>query len=788
MRNSTNVLNSLCKHSKDLNYKYERLYRILYNKDMYAVAYQRIAPKQGNMTAGTDGKTIDGMSLERIDKLIASLKDESYQPKPSRRTYIPKKNGKMRPLGIPAIEDKLLQEVVRMVLEAIYEEQFSTCSHGFRPQRSCHTALEQITKAFCGTKWYIEGDIKGFFDNINHDVMIKILEKRIKDSRFIRLIRKFLLNSLCKHSKDLNYKYERLYRILYNKDMYAVAYQRIAPKQGNMTAGTDGKTIDGMSLERIDKLIASLKDESYQPKPSRRTYIPKKNGKMRPLGIPAIEDKLLQEVVRMVLEAIYEEQFSTCSHGFRPQRSCHTALEQITKAFCGTKWYIEGDIKGFFDNINHDVMIKILEKRIKDSRFIRLIRKFLNAGYIEDWQYFKSYGGTPQGGIISPILANIYLDQLDKYMEEYIVRFDKGKRKEVNKQYRHYQRKKGRAKNALKKAQTAEERDKALRLVKAYDGLMLKTSSRNDMDENYKRLKYVRYADDFLCGVIGSKEDATNIKADIKIFLETKLKLELSEEKTLITHSETPAKFLGFEIRNRKCSATKRDSLGRKKRSLSKTIEIKIPLDTVKKKLLAYDVVEIKKHNGKEIWKPKARPELNFNDDLEILQRYNSEIRGFYNYFGIAVNCAKQMNNFGHIMEYSMYKTFAAKYRSKVTKVCRKYKKDGIFTISYQNKKGKTIEAKFYNGGFKRLKPSEDSEISTMPNFIIHSSTTSLIDRLKAQNCELCGATDRLEMHHVRKLKGLKGKEPWKQFMIARKRKTIALCSSCHKKVHYGTI
>ena len=597
-----------------------------------------------------------------------------------------------------------------------------------------------------------------------------------------------VLNSLCKHSKDLNYKYERLYRILYNKDMYAVAYQRIAPKQGNMTAGTDGKTIDGMSLERIDKLIASLKDESYQPKPSRRTYIPKKNGKMRPLGIPAIEDKLLQEVVRMVLEAIYEEQFSTCSHGFRPQRSCHTAIEQITKAFCGTKWYIEGDIKGFFDNINHDVMIKILEKRIKDSRFIRLIRKFLNAGYIEDWQYFKSYGGTPQGGIISPILANIYLDKLDKYMEEYIVRFDKGKRKEVNKQYRHYQRKKGRAKNALKKAQTAEERDEVLRLVKAYDGLMLKTSSRNDMDENYKRLKYVRYADDFLCGVIGSKEDATNIKADIKKFLETKLKLELSEEKTLITHSETPAKFLGFEIRNRKCSATKRDSLGRKKRSLSKTIEIKIPLDTVKKKLLAYDVVEIKKHNGKEIWKPKARPELNFNDDLEILQRYNSEIRGFYNYFGIAVNCAKQMNNFGHIMEYSMYKTFAAKYRSKVTKICRKYKKDGIFTISYQNKKGKTIEAKFYNGGFKRLKPSEDSEISTMPNFIIHSSTTSLIDRLKAQNCELCGATDRLEMHHVRKLKGLKGKEPWKQFMIARKRKTIALCSSCHKKVHYGTI
>ena len=595
-----------------------------------------------------------------------------------------------------------------------------------------------------------------------------------------------LLSSLQKHSCDKNYSYERLYRNLFNRDLFLLAYQNIYASQGNMTQGTDGKTIDGMSIRRIDKLIESLKDESYQPQPSRRTYIPKKNGKMRPLGIPSIEDKLLQEVVRMILEAIYEGQFSDCSHGFRPQRSCHNAMEQISKSFCGAKWYIEGDIKGFFDNINHDVMIKILEKRIGDCRFIRLIRKFLNAGYIEDWQYFKSYDGTPQGGIISPILANIYLDQLDKYMEEYASKFDKGVRKEVSKLYRHYQRKKGRAKVALKKAKTAEERNEALRLVKMYDNLMMVTPAKNEGDTNYKRLKYVRYADDFLCGVIGSREDAIKIKANIKEYLESKLRLELSEEKPLVTYSNNPAKFLGFEIRNRKCAETRRDTLGRKKRSRNKTVEIRIPKDTVKKKLLDYDVVEIKKHNGKEIWKPKARPELNFNDDLEILQRYNSEIRGFYNYFGIGVNCAKQMNNFGYIMEYSMYKTFAAKYRSKVTKICRKYKKDGIFTVSYQGKKGNTIEAKFYNGGFKRLKPSKDSRISTLPNFIMHTSTTSLMDRLKAQKCELCGATDRLEMHHVRKLKGLKGKEPWERMMIARRRKTIALCSSCHKKVHNG--
>jgi len=597
-----------------------------------------------------------------------------------------------------------------------------------------------------------------------------------------------VLNSLMGHSKDLNYKYERLYRILFNEEMYYVAYQRIYAKQGNMTAGSDGETIDGMSLARIEKLIASLKDETYQPNPSRRTYIPKKNGKMRPLGIPAINDKLLQEVVRMILEAIYEGQFENCSHGFRPKRSCHTAIKQIGVTFCGVKWYVEGDIKGFFDNINHDVMISILRERIIDDRFIRLIRKFLNAGYIEDWVFNKTYSGTPQGGIISPILANIYLDRLDKYMAEYVARFEKGLRKKKNTEYRHYQRKKGRATKELKSVETQTEREAIIERVRKYDKLMLQTEPNDEMDSEYRRLRYIRYADDFLCGIIGSKEDAQVIKEDIKKFLSEKLKLELSDEKTLITHSETPANFLGFHIRNRKSAHIKRDSIGRLKRCYSKTVEIKIPVDAIKKKLLAYDVVQIKKHNGKEVWKPKARPEFNHNDDLEILERYNSEIRGLYNYFGIAKNCSKQMSNFGYIMEYSMYKTFAAKYRTKVKKLCKKYMHNGVFCVKYKTKVGKEKEMCFYNKGFKRQNPFLDKNVDNMPNIMIHTSTTSLIDRLKAEKCELCGAKDKLEMHHVRKLKNLQGKEEWEKHMIARQRKTIAVCGTCHKKIHYGTI
>ena len=234
-----------------------------------------------------------------------------------------------------------------------------------------------------------------------------------------------VLISLTKHSNQKDYKYERLYRLLYNEELYLTAYQNIYSNDGSMTKGTDKQTVDGMSIERIRKIIVSLKDESYQPKPARRTYIPKKNGKMRPLGIPSFEDKLLQEVIRMILEAIYEGHFENTSHGFRPNRSCHTALNEIQKTFTGVKWFIEGDIKGFFDNINHATLIGILRERINDERFLRLVRKFLNAGYIENWTFHNTYSGTPQGGILSPILANIYLNELDMKLEEIQNRFKK---------------------------------------------------------------------------------------------------------------------------------------------------------------------------------------------------------------------------------------------------------------------------------------------------------------------------------------------------------------------------
>jgi group II intron reverse transcriptase/maturase len=595
-----------------------------------------------------------------------------------------------------------------------------------------------------------------------------------------------VLNSLSEHSLNPDYKFERLYRILFNEEMYAVAYQKIYPNEGNMTCGTDGKNMDGMSIERIKALIETLKDESYQPHPSGRTYIPKKNGKLRPLGIPAVDDKLVQEAVKMILGAIYEGQFETSSHGFRPHRSCHTALDYVKKAFSGAKWFIEGDIKGFFDNINHDVMINILKERIADERFLRLIRKFLNAGYIEDWNFHRTYSGTPQGGIISPVMANIYLDKFDKYVKGYISTFDKGKLKERNPESKKIEKRKHRLVKKLKAEKDVEKRKALLKTVRETDRQRMAIPSNNEMDENYRRLKYVRYADDWLVGVIGSKEDCKRIREDFKNYLNTELKLELSDEKTLITNSRKRAKFLGYEVRVRRSMQTKRNKSGFPRRSFNGRVNLFVPHEAMKKKLVEYKAMKSITKRGKEVWMSVRRSDLCNLDDVGILSRYNSEIRGFYNFYSLANNCSI-IHSFYNIMEYSMYKTLATKHKSSVRKIIRKFSSNGEFVIAYANRKGEKKRCKFYNGGFRhRDLNRKEYYADNLPRITYYMGklTTKLMDRLRRRVCEYCGTVDDLKMYHVRKLKRLKGRNDWEKVMIARRRKTLAVCQQCYDMIH----
>ncbi|WP_242214576.1 reverse transcriptase domain-containing protein [Bacillus cereus group sp. BfR-BA-01383] len=598
---------------------------------------------------------------------------------------------------------------------------------------------------------------------------------------------KVVLSSLTSKAIEENYTFNRLYRNLYNIEFFLDAYAKIYPNKGSNTKGVNEDTIDGMSVKRIDTLIEKLRNQTYQPNPARRTYIPKKDGKLRPLGLPTFEDKLVQEVARKILESIYEPAFSENSHAFRPNRSCHTALKQIKHTFTGTRWFIEGDIKGFFDNIDHHILINILRRRIKDEKFINLIWKFLRAGYVEDWVFHKTFSGTPQGGIISPTLSNIYLNELDKYVEEYTSIFNKGDKRRHNLTYHNLASKITYHKHKNKREWSnlnKETRDVRANEIKKLYKELIKHDSKDLFDPNYRRMKYVRYADDFLIGVIASKEEVEEIKKDLTIFLADKLKLELSAEKTLITHSKKNARFLGYDIRVARDWQTMKMPNGTQKRKFNFQAKLFVPHEKYIKKLIDLGALSLGKNNQ---WKPIHRPYLLRNDDIEIIRQYNAEIRGLYNYYRLASN-VHVLQSFRQTMKYSMIKTYANKYKSTVSQIINKFSINGNFGIRYKTKDGQRI-AYFIEQKMEKNTKINNEEVDIKPNTVQFGGKTSLIERLLAEKCEWCGIENvPLEMHHVNKLKNLKGKKRWEQTMIARNRKTIAMCVKCHHDLHNGKL
>jgi len=597
-----------------------------------------------------------------------------------------------------------------------------------------------------------------------------------------------VLNSLSDKSKNPPYKFERLYRNLYNPEFYLLAYKNIYANDGSMTPGVDGVTINGMSLERIDKIIASLKDHSYRPNPARRTYIAKKNNpaKKRPLGIPSGDDKLVQEVVRMILESIYEPIFSDVSHGFRPGKSCHTALIKIQSTFTGAKWFVEGDIQACFDSFDHHVLIEILRRRIKDEAFIGLMWKFLKAGYMEQWKYHKTYTGTPQGSGISPILANIYLNELDKYMEEYKQKFSKPTRT-VNPAHRnmaskifYYKAKNDKVWNTL----SAEEQKERARILRQMRTEQRTLPTHPFREVSYKSLQYVRYADDFLIGVIGSREDAERLKRDLTVFLKEKLGLTLSAEKTKITNTAQCARFLNYDIYVSRSQDIKRLKNGKRQRVYYGVVQLRMPHEKWAAKLLELGAIRISKDaSGKERWKAMPRGKLMNRTDIEILSRYNAEVRGLYNYYSLAGNVST-LNHFSSLMKYSMLKTFGSKYRCQVRKIKERYVKNGEFTVPYTTKAGPK-EAIYYHGGFRKQDKPQLGQVDILDIYKKYSKPNSLAARLRSKKCELCGAEcGGLVMHQVKRLKDLTGQYEWEILMRKRHRKTLAVCLSCHAEIH----
>lgn len=573
--------------------------------------------------------------------------------------------------------------------------------------------------------------------------------------------------------------FTRLYRYMLRPDLYYLAYKNLSTNKGASTKGVDDDTADGFSKEKINKIIASLVDETYAPKPVRREYIQKKNNskKKRPLGIPTFTDKLVQEVLRMILEAVYEPTFSNHSHGFRPNRSCHTALQSLKKEFTGTTWFIEGDIKGCFDNIDHHVLVKTVNSKIKDAKLIKLIWKFLKAGYMEDWIYHKTYSGCPQGGIVSPILSNIYLNELDKFAAKMAENFFKPKERNYTVEHSRIVGKRDYAKSLLKTA-SGQRKNELLKEIKALTAQSHKIPCASKTD---KVVKYIRYADDFIIGVKGDKADCEALKAQLSEFISHTLKMELSDEKTLITHSNQYARFLGYDVRVRREQKLKPHG-NHLARTLNGTVELNIPLEDKIMPFLFGKLAIRQTHDG--AIEPAPRKYLYRCTDLEIISAYNSELRGICNYYRLASNYTR-LDYFAYLMEYSCLKTPAGKHDSTSRKMISKYHiKNAGWGIPYETKRGQKY-CKFAK--YQDCKSSDSFSDVIVNHGARHAGTrTTFEDRLSAEVCELCGKTNvPLEIHHVNKVKNLKGKQQWEIVMIAKKRKTLAVCKDCHHKIHH---
>lgn len=583
------------------------------------------------------------------------------------------------------------------------------------------------------------------------------------------------LNVLRKKNADRSWVNKDLYRILYKLDLYIIAYERIKSKPGNMTEGTDGKTIDGTSVEEIAQIIREIRDESYQPKPVKTVYIPKSDGKLRKLGIPSFKDKLIQEGVRMVLEAIYDSPqgsyFLDSSHGFRSGRSCHSAIREIQRKWSGVNWFLEGDIAKCFDDINHEKLIRIMELKIQDTRLLNLIRKLLNAGYMETQGVRRDLiSGTPQGGIISPILANIYLTALDEYIEKAKRELEQKPLKDPNPEYRELVRKKEKlAKEGKTKTTEFRETLNRLRVL----------PSLKPNDEHFVRIKYIRYADDWLIGIMGSKAKAQQFKESIKNFLKEELDLHLSGEKTIITNArEKEAKFLGFRIKAGRTNKTQKVTTSTnaskktfKRRSTGWEIIVEAPIDELIKKLE-------KKGFAKE-GKPVSKSAWSLLDQDQIILLFSAINRGIQNYYRPCDNFV-EVRRIQYILKFSLGKTLGEKMKIGLPEVIR----TGKMTYKYQTTKGEKAVT-FYKNTDWTTKREAFNDLNGLEHARLETGLRTR-SRLGAPCC-LCGES-KSEMHHVRHIRKMDTRNPqgFTKVLSALGRKQIPVCQNCHQKIHQG--
>jgi group II intron reverse transcriptase/maturase len=582
------------------------------------------------------------------------------------------------------------------------------------------------------------------------------------------------LSKLEELNADPSWVNEDLYRLMYRQDLYIIAYERIKSSPGNMTAGTDAATIDGFSTKKIEVIINAMRDESFQFDRARRIYIPKANGKLRPLGIPTAKDKVVQEVIRLILERIYDgpiPTFKDCSHGFRPGKGTHSCLKEI-RSWHGVSWFIEGDIKACFDEVDHSELIKVLAKRIADGRFLDLIQKALKAGYMEGTTPVNSLSGTPQGSIVSPMLANVYLHELDVFVEQLRAKYEKGERKRINPAYTAIVKERNRVAKGKKQVSLLERR--------ALERTLRETPSLRHNDPEFIRIKYVRYADDWIIGLDGPKVLAETLREEVKNFLAQTLKLQLSVEKTHIRNARSErAFFLGTFLKIGKGEPMQRlikwaDGREFRKRVTGWTTQMEAPIQRI---------IETLSERGfcDKAGQPKAKVAWTVLSLDQIVAQYNAVLRGFLNYYSFT-------NNYGnlkyvqHILQQSALHTFGRKLQARKPELYKRFGNDLRTSWTTTDGKSKSIrlnlETKWKSSPMRFMAGEGPSDrLLTYARY----RTRSKLD----ESCCVCGNPDGVEMHHLRHVRKGQSKG-FARIMSTVNRKQIPVCAACHDRIHAG--
>jgi group II intron reverse transcriptase/maturase len=593
------------------------------------------------------------------------------------------------------------------------------------------------------------------------------------------------LSTIAAEDKPVN----GLFRLLASPVIWEMAYASIRTNKGAMTPGVDGLTIEALTPDRIQSIIDQVMTGTYRFSPARRVYIPKPNGGKRPLGIPTAGDKLVQSACRLILERIYEPVFSDRSFGFRPGRSCLTALSEIKHTWNGAVWLIEADLRDCFGSFNHSRLLALLAQRVQDKNFLRLIGGMLKAGYLEDWQYHRTFSGTPQGGVISPLLANVYLHELDEFVERLVRQYSRGAHRAANPEYQ-------RVANRLRTAREQRDRlgpDATPEAIAEADAKiadlarqMRSLPSKDAFDPSYRRAWYARYADDFLLGTVGTKEEALGLKTAITEFI-IELDLAIAPEKTRVVKSEKGVIFLGYTVQVENAKRMTRVTAHNRtvtKRMASRQIKLAAPFERLRRFANSHG------YGNLDTLHASSRPGLTSTEDAEIISLYNAEIRGLLGYYQLARPASgNDLNRLVYLWQTSLLRTLAHRHNSTVTAQAHRLKSNGN-SATYRTQTGKTRRIKMWQWSDYKARPTNDWRIDRMPsNWQAYAGDrVGMIQRFGAEHCEQCGATENLTIHHIHAMRDTKDLTSIQRRRSARIRNTIVLCHACHRARHGTTI